>query len=269
MGRLDGKVAVITGGARGQGRAHAVTFAREGADIVICDIAEQLPTVRYPMAGQDDLKETTALVEAHDRRCLALTADVQDLARMREIADHAMAEFGRIDILIANAGIAAYEMSTLELDEDEWDQMISVNLNGVWRSAKAVVPHIVAGGRGGSVVFTSSTAGLKGFHGIGHYVAAKHGLVGLMKSLAIELASHSIRVNTVHPTGVSTPMVNNDYLRERVESAPEWAAVLQNLLPVPLMDPEDISNAMLYLCSDEGRYVTGVTFPVDAGFTTR
>jgi SDR family mycofactocin-dependent oxidoreductase len=267
-GKLAGKVVVITGGARGVGRSHAVAFAREGADVAVCDIAEQIPSVHYPMAVPADLKETVRLVEGVDRRCLAVTADVRNLEQMTEVADRAMAEFGRIDILLANAGVASYESSTLELREDEWDDMISVNLGGVWRAAKAVVPHIVAGGRGGSVVLTSSTAGLKGYAGIGHYVASKHGMVGLMRTLAIELAGHSIRVNSLHPTGINTPMIHNDYLATQ-RASPAWASPQVNLLPVGLIEPEDVSAAALWLCSDEARFITGVSLPVDAGFVTR
>ncbi|MDI3341336.1 MAG: mycofactocin-coupled SDR family oxidoreductase [Sphaerobacter sp.] len=265
MGKLDGKVAIITGGARGQGRSHALTLAREGADIVVCDIAAQIDTVPYPMATPADLEETVRLVEDLDRRCIAVQADVRDGAQMRAVAERAMGEFGRIDILLANAGIAGFA-SAWELTDEQWNDMIAVNLTGVWQSCKAVIPHMIAGGRGGSIVITSSTAGLKGFAGSAHYVATKHGVVGLMRTLAIELAPYNIRVNTVHPTGVNTPMVVNDYMREVLAASPQ---ALTNLLPVEMVEPVDISNAILWLVSDDARYVTGVTLPVDAGFTVK
>ena len=267
MGKLDGKVAVITGGARGQGRSHAVTLAREGADIVICDIAAQIDTVPYPMSTPEDLEETKRLVEDLDRRCVAVQADVRDGAQMQAVAERAMSEFGRIDILLANAGIAGFASGgSWELTDAQWRDMIDTNLTGVWQSCKAVIPHMIAGGRGGSIVITSSTAGLKGFAGTGHYVAAKHGVVGLMRTLAIELAPHNIRVNTVHPTGVNTPMVVNDAIAQMLGDNP---SAIANLLPVEMLEPVDISNAILWLVSDDARYVTGVTLPVDAGFTVR
>lgn len=265
MGKLDGKVAVITGGARGQGRSHAVTLAREGADIVICDIAAQIDTVPYPMATLEDLEETKRMVEDLDRRCVAVRADVRDGAQMQAVAERAMSEFGRIDILLANAGIAGFASGgSWELTDEQWRDMIDTNLTGVWQSCKAVIPHMIDGGRGGSIVITSSTAGLKGFAGTGHYVAAKHGVVGLMRTLAIELAPHNIRVNTVHPTGVNTPMVVNEAMAQLLADNP---SAISNLLPVELLEPVDISNAILWLVSDDARYVTGVTLPVDAGFT--
>lgn len=269
MGKLDGKVVVITGGARGQGRSHAVTFAREGADVVVCDIADQLGTVKYPMATQADLDETVRLVEDLDRRCVAVKADVRDLDQMRTVGDRAMAEFGRVDFLLANAGICTFGQTTLDLTLEQWQETIDTNLTGVWTSCKAVVPHIISGSRGGAVVITSSTAGIKGMAQIGHYVASKHGVVGLARTLAQELAGHSIRVNTVHPTGVNTPMVANDYMAEVLADAPDTGANLQNLLPVEMVEAADISNAMLWLCSDDARYVTGVSLPVDAGFTQK
>lgn len=267
MGRFDGKVAVITGGARGQGRAHAVAFAREGADVVACDVADQLPTVKYPMASEADLAETERLVGQTGRRCVAVKADVRDLDQMRDVADRAMAELGRVDVLLANAGIATIaDGSTLDLSWEQWQETIDTNLTGVWAACKAVVPHIITGGRGGAVVITSSTAGLKGMARVGHYVASKHGVVGLARTLAIELAPHRIRVNTVHPTGVNTPMVVNDHIQRALAEASASGGGTQNLLPVEMVEPEDIAAAIVWLCSDEARYVTGVSLPVDAGF---
>lgn len=268
MGKLERKVAVITGGARGQGRSHAVTLAREGANIVVCDIAAQLPTVPYPMATEADLNETVRLVEDLDRRCIAVKADVRDGKQMKAVADRAIAEFGKIDILLANAGIASFGQSW-ELTDEQWNEMIGVNLTGVWQSCKAVIPHMVQRGQGGAIVLTSSTAGLKGMGGAAHYVSAKHGVVGLMRTLAHELAPHNIRVNSVHPTGVNTPMIVNDWMQQVFAADPGSAANLANLLPVPMVEPADISNAILWLVSDDARYVTGVALPIDAGFTIK
>jgi (+)-trans-carveol dehydrogenase len=269
MGRLDGKVAVITGGARGQGRSHAVTFAREGADVAVCDITKQPATMAYPVATAADLAETARLVEEQGRRCVAVEADVRDLAQMQQFAETAMAELGRIDILIANAGVLSFRnASSLDLTAEEWQETIDVNLTGVWVAAKAVVPHIIAGGRGGSVVITSSDLGIKGSIGLGHYAASKHAVVGLARTLAMELAPHSIRVNTVHPCGTRTTMVNNEPAQRFFADTPGHGEK-ETLLPVDMVEPEDISNAMLWLCSEEARYVTGISLPVDAGTTQR
>jgi SDR family mycofactocin-dependent oxidoreductase len=268
MGKLDGKVAVITGGARGQGRAHAVTLARHGANVVVCDLAAPLEFIGYPHATQADLDETVRLVEDLDRRCIAIKADVRDSGAMKGVAETAMGEFGRLDILCANAGICDFE-SAWEMSDAQWQQTIDINLTGVWKSCRAVIPHMIAGGRGGAIVITSSVAGLKGLQGLAHYVSAKHGIVGLMRVLAIELAQHAIRVNTVHPTGVITPMGQNENIMDIMQRFPQLATGSTNLLPVPAVDPEDISNAIAWLVSDEARYVTGVTLPIDAGATQR
>ncbi len=268
MGKLDGKVAVVTGGARGQGRSHAVTLARHGAQVVVCDICEPVNFVGYPPATQADLDETARMVEDLDRRCIAIKADVRSGEQMRAVAERAMSEFGRIDILCANAGICDMEFSW-EMSEEQWRQTIDINLTGVWQSCKAVIPHMIAGGRGGAIVITSSVAGLKGLQGLSHYSASKHGVVGLMRTLAIELAPYSIRVNTVHPTGVNTPMGANPNMMQVMERFPLLGQGSSNLLPIPMVEPEDISNAIAWLVSDEARYVTGVTLPVDAGATTK
>jgi len=276
MGNLDGQVALVTGAARGQGRSHALTLARAGADVVICDVAAQLPTVPYPLATMADLEQTRRLVEDLDRRCIAIKADVRSGEQMRGVAELAMAEFGRIDILVANAGIESYGRAW-ELSEAQWDEMIGVCLSGVWQSCKAAIPQMIAGGRGGAIVITSSVAGLKGLANDAHYSAAKHAVVGLMRSLAIELAPHKIRVNTLHPSSVDTPIIRNqatytlfsggrpDASEEQV--LPAFQAL--NLLPIPWMEPEDISNAVLWLVSDAARYLTGVTLPVDAGLMVK
>jgi SDR family mycofactocin-dependent oxidoreductase len=270
MGQLEGKVAFITGAARGQGRSHALTLAREGADIIAVDICAQAKSVPYPLATPEDLAQTVNEVQALGRRIIATQADVRDLAALTAAAG--AGELGRLDIVLANAGIASLA-PTLEMDEAAWDEMIEINLTGVWKTARAAVPHIIRGGRGGSVVITSSFATIHAMADNAHYSAAKAGLVGLMKVLAKELAPHSIRVNTVHPTAVATPMILNEptYRVLRPDLAnptrADFEAVMRTLnkLPVAALDPADISNAILYLVSDAGRYLTGITHVVDAG----
>ncbi|OLT15412.1 3-ketoacyl-ACP reductase [Pseudonocardia sp. CNS-139] len=265
-GRLEGKVALVSGAARGQGRSHALRLAQEGADIIAFDVVRQLSTVKYPMATSEDLKETVRQVEELDRRIVAREADVRDLAAVQAVVDEGVRELGgRLDVVAANAGIAGFADNTWSITEDEWDEMLAVNLTGVWKTVRAAVPAMIAAGNGGAIVLTSSTAGIKGMTQIAHYVAAKHGVVGLMRTLANELAPHSIRVNTVHPTGVNTPMVVNDYVASQLGN-PEFSVNMQNALPVEMVEPVDISNAIVWLASDEARYVTGVTLPVDAGF---
>lgn len=272
MGRLDGKVAFITGAARGQGRSHAIRLAQEGADIIAIDICRDVETVPYPGAKPDDLAETVREVEALDRRIVATEADVRDLAALRQAVDAGVAELGRLDIVLANAGISV-PAPTLDMDEETWQTMIDVNLTGVWKTLKASVPHIIAGGRGGSVVITSSLAAIYANPHTAHYSAAKAGLVMLSKIMAKELAAQSIRVNTIHPTTVATEMILNEptyrLFRPDLEHPTredfEEAARTLNKLPVPALDPVDISNAVLYLVSDDGRYVTGTTHVVDAG----
>jgi (+)-trans-carveol dehydrogenase len=272
MGKLEGKVAFITGAARGQGRSHAIRLAQEGADIIAVDIARDVETVPYPGATPGDLAETVKQVEALDRRIIASEVDIRDSAGLRDAADAGVAALGRLDIVLANAGISV-PSPTLEMDDEVWETMIDVNLTGQWKTVKATVPHIIAGGRGGSVVFTSSLAALKGNANTAHYSAAKAGLIGLTKVMAVELAPQSIRVNTVHPTTVNTDMVLNEptyrLFRPDLENPTredyEVAARTLNRLPTAGLDPVDISNAILYLVSDDGRYVTGTTHVVDAG----
>jgi (+)-trans-carveol dehydrogenase len=274
-GRVEGKVAFITGAARGQGRSHAIRLAEEGADIIAVDICQQLDTVPYAMATPEDLAETVKSVEALDRRIVASQADVRDYAALKGALDAGVAELGRLDIVCANAGI--FSFTTEDLDERMWKDMIDVNLTGVWHTTKAAVPHLVEGGRGGSIVLTSSTAGLMGFPNFAHYVSAKHGVVGLMRTLALELAPHMIRVNSVHPTSVNTDMIHNkatydlfapDLENPTKEQVGERFQAL-NALPIMWVEPRDISNAVLFLASDEARYITGVTLPVDAGSTQK
>ena len=276
MGRVEGKVAFITGAARGQGRSHAVRLAEEGADIVAIDLGRQIDSVAYPLATPEELKETVAQVEALDRRIISALVDVRELDALTDFLDRAVAELGRLDIVCANAGI--YSQGLLgELPERTWRDMIDVNLTGVWNTCRASIPHLMAGERGGSVILTSSAVGLKPSANIGHYVAAKHGVIGLMRTLALELAPYSIRVNTVHPTGVDTPMIQNESLYALMApdiaqpTRDDIAPVLQSLnaLPVPWVEPRDVSNVVLFLASDEARFITGVTFPVDAGMSIK
>jgi SDR family mycofactocin-dependent oxidoreductase len=268
-GRLEGKVAFVSGAARGQGRSHALRLAQEGADVIAFDICAQMGSVPYPMAVSDDLKETVRQIEELDRRVVAREADVRDSAAVRTVVDEGVAEFGRLDVVCANAGICSFADNLWSTTDEQWDEMIGVNLTGVWKTVRAAAPHMIAAGNGGAIVLTSSTAGIKGMTGIGHYVAAKHGVVGLMRTFANELAPYSIRVNSVHPTGVNTPMVVNDFMASYLEGNEDMAGNMQNALPVEMVEPVDISNAIVWLASDEARYVTGVTLPVDAGFLGR
>jgi len=278
-GRVEGKVAFITGAARGQGRSHAVRLAEEGADIIAVDIAEDIDSVRrfYHGATEADLAETVKLVEALDRRIVATKADVRDYAALKQALDDGVAELGHVDIVSANAGIFVFGEPAQDVSEQDWRDVIDINLTGVWHTAKAVIPHLIEQGTGGSIVLTSSTAGLKGTPNVAQYTASKHGVVGLMRTLALELAPHSIRVNSVHPTGVATDMILNEatfrlFLPDTEHPTRQQAAEVfatTNALPVPWVEPRDISNAVLWLASDEARYVTGVTLPVDAGYTIK
>jgi (+)-trans-carveol dehydrogenase len=276
-GRVAGKVAFITGAARGQGRSHAIRLAQEGADIIAVDLAGQVATVPYAMATPDDLAETVKEVEALDRRIVATQADVRDYGALKAALDDGVAQLGRLDIVSANAGIFSFGMLA-DLDDTTWQDMIDVNLTGVWHTAKAAIPHLRAAG-GGSIILTSSTAGLQALPNTGHYNSAKHGVVGLMRTLALELAPDMIRVNSVHPTAVDTDMIQNSATyglfasdlpeaeRTRAALAPRFQGL--NVLPIPWVEAVDISNAVLWLASDEARYVTGVTLPVDAGLTIK
>jgi SDR family mycofactocin-dependent oxidoreductase len=272
MGKFDGKVAFITGAARGQGRSHAVRLAQEGADIIAVDLCAQIDSVPYPMATREDLDRTVEEVEALDRRIVASVADVRNLSALQEAVREGVAQLGRLDIVLANAGIAS--MGSEDSDPVQaWQDSLDVNLTGVWKTVRAAAPVLVEQGDGGAIVLTSSTAGLKGLAGDSPagdaYTAAKHGVVGLMRRFANSLAPHRIRVNSVHPTGVNTPMVVNEYTRRWLEEDPGVAGLMTNLLPVQLVEPIDISNAIAWLVSDDARYVTGITLPVDAGFTVK
>jgi len=272
-GRVEGKVAFITGAARGQGRAHAVRLAQEGADIIAVDICKQIDSVPIPMSTPEDLDETVRQVKALGRRIVAAQVDVRDLDALTAAVNEGVTELGRLDIVVANAGLAAAGAQIEQMDPKLWKDSLDVNLTGAYHTAKASVPHIIEGGRGGAIVLTSSVGGLKAHPHVGNYVSAKHGVVGLMRTMAVELAQHGIRVNSVHPTQVNTPMLMNDMtyrmFRPDLENptAEDMAPISQmmNALPVPWVEAEDIANAVLFLVSDEARYITGVTLPVDAG----
>ena len=272
-GRAEGKVAFITGAARGQGRSHAVRLAADGADIIAVDICHDVEGA-LPMATPDDLAETVKLVEALDRRIVATQADVRDFEALKAAVDEGVAQLGRLDIIVANAGIASIGGPVQSMDAANWKHTIDINLTGLWHTARAGIPHLLAGGRGGSIVLTSSVGGMHAMPNMSHYVSAKHGVVGLMRSLAVELGQHGIRVNSVHPTNVNTPMFMNEgtfkVFRPDLENpGPDdvaaIAAQFMHVLPVGWVEPEDVSNAIAFLVSDEARYITGVTLPVDAG----
>ncbi|HEX3513724.1 MAG TPA: mycofactocin-coupled SDR family oxidoreductase [Trebonia sp.] len=275
QGRVAGKVAFITGAARGQGRSHAIRLAQEGADIIAVDICADVDTVPYAGGTAEDLALTVKAVEALDRRIVASTADVRDYAALKEALDEGVAQLGRLDIVSANAGIFS-SAPAADLTEEAWGQMIDVNLSGVWRACKAAIPHLIAG-KGGSIIITSSAAGLQAAPNVAHYVSAKHGLVGLMRSLALELGPHSIRVNSLHPTNVDTDMIQNEAMyrlwfpESEHPTREEFGVLSQTMqaLPIPWVDSVDVSNALLFLASDEARYITGSTLTVDAGLTIK
>jgi SDR family mycofactocin-dependent oxidoreductase len=272
-GRVEGKVAFITGAARGQGRAHAVRLAAEGADIIAVDICAPIDSVPYPLATEADLKETVRRVEGLGRTIVASHADVRDFSALETAVSEGVAELGRLDIAVANAGITG-AAPTDSLPVQSWQDMIDVNLTGVYHAAKVAIPHIRAGGNGGSIVLTSSALGIRAMPNLPHYVAAKTGVVGLMRAMALELAADRIRVNTVNPSIADTLMVQNNAMYKLFvphienptrEQAAEVFATL-NPMPTPWVDAEDVTNAVLFLVSDEARFVTGLEFKIDAGF---
>ncbi|MCU1420446.1 MAG: Short-chain dehydrogenase/reductase [Microbacteriaceae bacterium] len=272
MGRVEGKVAFITGVARGQGRSHAIRLAQEGADIIGIDFMEEIPGAPYGRATEEELADTVKAVEALDRRIIATKADVRDYEGLKKALDDGVAQLGRLDIVSANAGISTQMVPTEDLDEAIWQNMIDTNLTGVWHTTKAAIPHLKAGGRGGSIILTSSEAGIRGYGNIAHYVSAKHGVVGLMRTLALELAPDSIRVNSIHPTQVDTDMIQNTatydlFTGKQGSTKEEFAEASRHViaLPIPWVEAVDISNAVLFLASDEARYITGVPLPVDGG----
>ena len=273
-GRVAGKVAFITGAARGQGRSHAVRLAQEGADIIAVDICGPIDTVdRIPPTTPEDLAETADLVKGFDRRIVTAEVDVRDYDALKAAVDSGVEQLGGLDIIVANAGIGNGGNTLDKTSEADWTAMIDINLGGVWKTVKAGVPHILSGGRGGSIILTSSVGGLKAYPHTGHYVAAKHGVVGLMRTFAVELGQHNIRVNSVHPTNVNTPLFMNEatmkLFRPDLENpGPEDLlpiGQLMHTLPIGWVEPVDISNAVLFLASDESRYVTGLPMTIDAG----
>jgi SDR family mycofactocin-dependent oxidoreductase len=275
MGVADNKVAFISGIARGQGRSHAVRLAEEGADIIGFDICANDDAVEYPLATPEDLDETAGLIEKFGRKAILEVADVRDYNAVKRVVDNGVAELGRLDIVLANAGVMAIT-GQQRLRREAYLAGIDIVLNGVFNTVDASIPHLRAGGRGGSIVITSSTAGLvggmaDGTPGVMGYIASKHGVIGLMRAWANVLAPENIRVNTIHPTGVNSPMIANEAFGRFVQEYPTIAENLQNPLPVPngLLEPEDVTDSIMHLVSDAGRYITGSTFVVDAGFTNR
>ncbi|ADT98550.1 MULTISPECIES: mycofactocin-coupled SDR family oxidoreductase [Mycolicibacterium] len=272
-GRVEGKVAFVTGAGRGQGRSHALKLAEEGADIIAIDVCKNIDHVQLELASPGDLLETKERVEALGRRIVVDEVDVRDFDRMKAVVDRGVAELGRLDIILANAGIGNGGQTVEAIEEAEWQTMMDINLTGVWKTVKAGIPHMIAGGRGGSIVLTSSVAGMKAYPQMGQYVSAKHGVVGLMRSCAVELAQHMIRVNSVHPTHVNSPMVMNDetfrMFRPDLENpGPDDIAPICQMfhsMPRPWVEIEDITNAVMFFASDDSRYVTGVSMPIDLG----
>lgn len=270
MGKLEGQVAFITGAARGQGRAHAVRLAEDGADIIAVDICQQLESVVYPMSTRVDLDETARLVKDLGRRIVVAEADVRDAKALRRAFNGGVAELGAVTIVVANAGIGPGGITSAD---QQWDEVIDVNLKGVFNTGRVAIPSMIEHGRGGSIVLTSSTGGVIGspsnVPGMLGYTAAKHGVIGLMRSWANFLAPHSIRVNSVAPTTVRTPMANNGDVSAITQYAPELANSLTNALPVEAVEARDVANAVAWLVSDDARYVTGTVLPVDAGNINR
>lgn len=272
LGRVAGKVAFITGAARGMGRAHAVRLAEEGADIIAVDLCGKVDGVGYSSSTSDELDETARQVKDLGRKVFTAEADVRNQADIDSALEAGVQALGGPDIVVANAGIMAFGAAH-DISEEAWQRTVDINLGGSWRTAKAAVPYMVSGGRGGSITFINSVAGLRGGPWLGHYASAKHGLIGLMQSMAGELGPHYIRVNCVHPTQVDTPMIQYQGLyklfspESEEPSREEFAAASEtmHLIPVPWVDPRDVANAVAFLCSDEARYITGASLPVDAG----
>jgi (+)-trans-carveol dehydrogenase len=274
--RFTGKVALITGGARGQGRSHALALAREGASIVLVDICADVPTAAMHQATQADLDATVEAVTALGAKVTAVRADVRSHAEMKAAVDVAVSEYGRLDVVSANAGIVSFAR-VWEMDPVMWSEMMDVNLTGVWATCAAAGAAMIELGNGGAMVLTGSVGSAQAGAGVAHYVAAKHGIIGLMRTLAIELAPYGIRVNTVCPTNVDTDMIMNKntmhlFVPDEAEPTREQfaaAAKTMHLLDVPWIEPEDVSNAVLFLASDQARYITGAMLNVDAGAWTK
>ena len=276
-GRLDGKVVFITGAARGMGRSHAVRLAQEGADVIGVDICGPIRNAGAPASTLDELAETVAAVEALDRRMIGFQADVRDEDALRDGLAAGVAELGRLDVAVANAGIGTVSAPVAELDAQAFRDVVDINLTAVFLTAKVAIPHIRAHGEGGSILLVSSALGLRGMANQSAYVASKHGVVGLMKTLAAELAPDNIRVNSIHPTNVATPLIHNDSVyrifRPDLDDPgmDDVRAGFQglNLLSVPWIEPNDVSEAILYLAADSGRYITGSPHRIDAGWNAK
>ncbi|OBG23267.1 3-ketoacyl-ACP reductase [Mycolicibacterium celeriflavum] len=274
-GRVAGKVAFITGAARGQGREHAIRLAEEGADIIAIDVCDDIDAAGYPGPSEADLADTAALVEKSGRRIVTAKADVRDLASLRAAVDRGVSELGPLDIVVANAGISASPAPAAMIEESAWQTMLDINVTGVWHTVTAALPHMTNGG--GSIILVSSMLGLRGGGYMAHYASAKHAVVGLMNSLANELAPQWIRVNSIHPGNILTPMIDNDHFRRTVRpdlTDPTMEDATQvighfHLLPKPVIEASAVSNAVLFLASDEAQYITGAALPVDAGAVAR
>jgi SDR family mycofactocin-dependent oxidoreductase len=271
MGDLANSVAVVTGAARGQGRSHAVAMAAEGADIIAIDRCADIESIPYPLATKADLNETVELVRATGRRAVPVIADVRDLAELQTGVQAGIDELGEVDVVVANAGVVAIGRKD-PADEQLYRDIVDTNLNGVWHTIAATVPSIIRKGKGGSIILISSVSGMVGRGGDGSaamfaYTASKHGVVGLMRSAANAYAAQSIRVNSVHPTGVMTPMTINDYMMEVMQD--NLSTLAGNLLPIPCVEAEDVTNAVVWLASPKARYVTGMAMPVDAGHVVK
>lgn len=277
MGKLDGKVVFISGAARGQGRSHAIALAREGANVIAIDACANLSAVPYPLATGADLQETVALVEKLDRRIIASKVDVRNRAGVRAAMEAGVAELGRLDIVIANAGVVTFSAAQ-DLSEEAWNDVIGTNLSGVFFTAQAAIPHLKRNENGGSIVLTSSTAGEIGLPHLAHYVAAKHGVIGLTKALANELGAFNIRVNAVLPTSVRTRMIDNRATVELFDPAGETDGTLEGVqdafaavqvLPFPWLEAQDVTELVMFLVSDEARRITGSSMRVDGGAVTK
>jgi SDR family mycofactocin-dependent oxidoreductase len=265
-GTLRGRVAFVTGAARGQGRSHAVRLAREGADIIALDICSPVPTITYPAATAEDLAETVRAVEAEGRKVLAREVDTRDDAALRQLVADGVEQFGRLDILVVNAGVLGWGR-LWELTDEQWDTVIGINLTGSWRTLRAVIPPMIEAGNGGAVVVVSSAAGLKATPGNGHYTATKYGLTGLTNTLALELGEYGIRVNSIHPYSVDTPMIETEALIEMLGKHPSF---MHSFPPMPLqpkgfMTPDEVSDVVVWLAGDGSGTLSGAQIPVDKG----
>jgi SDR family mycofactocin-dependent oxidoreductase len=266
-GRFAGQVVLVTGAARGQGRSHAVRFAAEGADVIAVDYCSEPESgLPYPAARPADLEETAALVTRAGGRIVTCATDIRDHDGLREAVVAATAQLGPVDVAVANAGILSFGL-TWELSEREWRDVVDTNLTGGWNTAKAVIPEMIDQGNGGSIIFTSSVSGMRWTPFLGHYVASKHAVIGLMRNLANELAPHRIRVNVICPSAVDTVMANDAAIGDLLDGHDDWRPSFTNPMPMQRMTTDDVSNAVLWLSSEEARYITGVVLPIDAGLS--